>query len=339
MSLNVLGIETSCDDTSAAVVERGPRVLSCVVSGQDEFHEKYGGVVPEIASRRHIEVIDLVVKEAIFASGLAAEDLSGVAVTSGPGLIGSLLVGLNYAKGFAFARGLPFVGVNHVEAHLFAARLGDRSPDPPFVGLVVSGGHTNLYLVEGEANVRLLGKTLDDAAGECFDKVAKLLGLGYPGGAAIDRLAKKGDPEAVSFPRPMLTSENLSFSFSGLKTAVRKHLLKRDRKPEGKELFDIAAGFNAAVAEVLVAKLFRAARFHDVGRVVLAGGVAANTMLRSEAAKQAESRGIELFIPDLQFCTDNAAMIAAAGMTALFEGRVSPWSLNAYASLAGCSGG
>ncbi len=329
----VLGIESSCDDTSAAVVRDGRQVLSCVVTGQDTFHEKFGGVVPEIASRRHISVIDKIVFKAVFDSRVRMDGIEGVAATCGPGLIGAVLVGLNYAKGLAYSLGVPFIGVNHVEAHLFAARLEERRPKTPFVGLVVSGGHTNLYHVQAMDKIRLLGRTVDDAAGECFDKVGKLLGLDYPAGAQIDKLALNGDGKAISFPRPMMQSGDLNFSFSGLKTAVKNYLAGLDHKPEGQELNNIAASFSAAVADVLTAKLVDAARQCGVDRIVLAGGVAANGWLRKRTAESAEEKGLELYIPGQTFCTDNAAMIAASGTTALENGQTSPWSLNAYASL------
>ncbi|MCZ7582293.1 MAG: tRNA (adenosine(37)-N6)-threonylcarbamoyltransferase complex transferase subunit TsaD [Deltaproteobacteria bacterium] len=333
--MRILGIESSCDDTSAAVVQDGRRVLSCVVATQDAFHEKYGGVVPEIASRRHIEVIDQVMAEALEQAGVGADGLDGVAATQGPGLIGSLLVGLNYAKAFAFGRGLPFVGVNHVEAHLFAARLDERAPEPPFVGLVVSGGHTNLYHVSDPREVRLLGKTVDDAAGECLDKSAKLLGLGFPGGAALDRLAEEGDASAVPLPRPMIASGDHAFSFSGLKTAVKSTWTTPARRSKEKSWPISPPPFVAAVADVLAAKLFHAAEQTGARRIVIAGGVAASRRLRERVSREAEKRGMDLFIPDLTFCTDNAAMIAAAGTAALRAGERSDWSLDAFASLGG----
>ncbi|MCC6160256.1 MAG: tRNA (adenosine(37)-N6)-threonylcarbamoyltransferase complex transferase subunit TsaD [Deltaproteobacteria bacterium] len=329
----VLGIESSCDDTSAAVVEDGTRVRSCVVARQDEFHAKYGGVVPEIASRKHLEVIAAVVREAHARAGIEKSEIGGVAVSQGPGLVGSLIVGLNFAKAYAYAANLPFIGINHVEGHLWASRLGDRPAEPPFVGLVVSGGHTNLYLVDADRSMRLVGRTVDDAAGECFDKVAKMLGLGFPGGAMIDRLAAGGDPEGVDLPRPLIRSGDFRFSFSGLKTAVRTHLERRDMPPEGRDLGDLCASLNAAVVDVLLEKLQVAAREFGVGRVVIAGGVAANRMLRESAARRFEGAGIELSVPDFLFCTDNAAMIAAAGDSLLTAGVRSPWTANAYASI------
>ncbi len=329
----VLGIESSCDDTSAAVVEDGTRVRSCVVARQDEFHAKYGGVVPEIASRKHIEVIAAVVREAHEQAGVERRDISGVAVSQGPGLVGSLLVGLNFAKAYAYASALPFVGVNHVEGHLWASRLGDRPAEPPFVGLVVSGGHTNLYFVDTDRSMRLVGRTVDDAAGECFDKVAKMLDLGFPGGARIDQLASTGDAKAVDLPRPMIRSGDFRFSFSGLKTAVRTHVQARGTPPIGNDLADLCASLNAAVVDVLLEKLHLAAREFGARQVVVAGGVAANHMLRDRAASRFADAGIELFIPDFLFCTDNAAMIAAAGDALVAAGVRSPWNANAYASI------
>lgn len=329
----VLGIESSCDDTSAAVVEDGATVRSCVVARQDEFHEKYGGVVPEIASRKHLEVIAAVVREAHERAGVSRADIEGVAVSQGPGLVGSLLVGLNFAKAYAYAANLPFVGINHVEGHLWASRLGERPATPPFVGLVVSGGHTNLYFVDADRAMNLVGRTVDDAAGECFDKVAKMLGLGFPGGAMIDRLAATGDPNRVDLPRPLIRSGDYRFSFSGLKTAVRTHLEHRGSIPVGNDLGDLCASLNAAVVDVLLEKLHAAAREFGASRVVIAGGVAANRMLRDTATRRFAEAGIDVFIPDFLFCTDNAAMIAAAG-DALLSARVrSPWTANAYASI------
>lgn len=328
----VLGIETSCDDTSVALVRGGRDVLSCVVTSQDEFHARFGGVVPEIASRRHLETIDEALRLTLEKAGVALDSVGGVAASQGPGLIGSLLVGLNFAKGLAYARGLPFVGVNHVEGHLFAARLGERPAEPPFVGLVVSGGHTNVYRVD-ENGASPLGRTVDDAAGECFDKTAKLLGLGFPGGVQIDRLARGGDPAAVDLPRPMLRSGDLRFSFSGLKTAVRTYVESRPSPLPEKELADLCASLNAAVVDVLVAKLADAATAQGVRHVVVAGGVAANTMLRERAYAMCGERGWDCFIPDFRLCTDNAAMIAAAGDALLTAGKRSDWSANAFASL------
>ncbi|MCB9478092.1 MAG: tRNA (adenosine(37)-N6)-threonylcarbamoyltransferase complex transferase subunit TsaD [Deltaproteobacteria bacterium] len=330
--MRILAIESSCDDTSAAVVDDGRVVLSCVVSSQDAFHAKYGGVVPELASRRHLEMIGPVVDEALQRADTSLNEIDAVAATNGPGLIGSLLVGLNFAKSLAFARGLPFAAVNHIEGHLFAARLGDKAPAPPFVGLVVSGGHTDLYRVEVDYRPRLLGRTRDDAAGECFDKVAKMLGLGFPGGVVIDKLSRDGDPNGVELPRPMLHSGDDAFSFSGLKTAVKTHV-ETHGEPEGKALNDLAASLSAAIVDVLCAKLFAAAERERVSQVVVCGGVAANSMLRARVTQEAERRGMELFIPAIAFCTDNAAMIGAAGQALLDRQGPSPLSVNAFASL------
>ncbi|MBZ0273123.1 tRNA (adenosine(37)-N6)-threonylcarbamoyltransferase complex transferase subunit TsaD [bacterium] len=331
--MNILGIESSCDDTSAAVVRDGREALSNVVARQDELHEAFGGVVPELASRRHLELIDVIVTRALGQAGMTLDDIDAVAVALGPGLVGSLLAGLNYAKGLAFARGLPFLAINHVEAHLFAARLGETPPDPPFVGLVVSGGHTNLYLAGEDGATRLVGKTVDDAAGECLDKIARHLGLGFPGGAALDALARDGDPKAVALPRPKLSAGDLLFSFSGLKTAARRHIDLLGDAPSDKDRADLAASVIEAVCDVLVAKTVAAARAHGAKRVVIAGGVAANSRLREAARAAARAEGFELFVPPLAFCTDNAAMIAAAAFARMARGEISPWSVNAFATL------
>ncbi|MCB1153026.1 tRNA (adenosine(37)-N6)-threonylcarbamoyltransferase complex transferase subunit TsaD [bacterium] len=330
--MRILAIESSCDDTSAAVIDDGRVVRSCVVTSQDAFHAKFEGVVPELASRRHLETIGPVVQEALDRAGTSLNKIDAVAATNGPGLIGSLLVGLNFAKSLAFARGLPFIAVNHIEGHLFAARLSETAPTPPFVGLVVSGGHTDLYRVESDFRPQLMGRTRDDAAGECFDKVAKMLGLGFPGGVAIDKLSKDGNPTAVDLPRPMLHSGDDAFSFSGLKTAVKTHIDTHDR-PEGTALNDLAASLSAAIVDVLTAKLFAAAEREGVTQVVVCGGVAANSMLRRRVTEEAARRGMELFIPEIAFCTDNAAMIGAAGQVLLERQGPSPLSVNAFASL------
>jgi N6-L-threonylcarbamoyladenine synthase len=318
--MRVLAIETSCDETAASVVEDGRRVLSDVVATQIEIHRRWGGVVPELASRNHVVQVMPVVDEALSRAAVGAEGLDGLAVTSGPGLVGALLVGVQVAKALAFAWRKPLVGVNHLEGHLLAALLAERPPAFPYLGLVVSGGHTSLYDARGPGDYRLLGRTRDDAAGEAFDKGAKLLGLPYPGGVAIDRLARDGDREAIRFPKAIVKGADLDFSFSGLKTALLHHV-RRSGVPEGRALADLCASYQEAIVRALVEKAFRAARRLQHPRLVLAGGVAANSRLRAAAVERAgEYEGMEVFVPEARLCTDNAAMIAVAGTHALRRG-------------------
>jgi tRNA N6-adenosine threonylcarbamoyltransferase len=327
----VLGIETSCDETAAAVVEDGRRARSDVVATQIELHRKWGGVVPELASRNHVMQVMPVVDEALARAGVAPVDLDGLAVTSGPGLVGALLVGVQVAKALALAWEKPLVGVNHLEGHLLACFLSDRPPAFPFLALVVSGGHTSLYAAEDYGRYRLLGATRDDAAGEAFDKGAKLLGLPYPGGVAIDRLARGGDPRAIALPKAIVRGSELDFSFSGLKTALLHHV-RRHGVPEGAALADVCASYQEAIVGALVAKLFRAARRLQFERIVLAGGVAANSRLRAAVAERAaEYEGVEVFLPPPRLCTDNAAMIAVAGTHALRRGATAGPALAADA--------
>ena len=307
----ILGIESSCDETSAAVLE-GFQVRSHIVYSQ-MIHKKYGGVVPELASRAHEHAISQVVHAAFEASAKSPEDIDAVAVTYGPGLMGALLVGLNYAKGFALAQNIPLIGVNHVEAHLYAPMLEFPELKPPFLCLLVSGGHTMLVDVRGIRDFVILGTTRDDAAGESFDKTARLLQIGYPGGPVIDTLSDSGNPRALRFPRSLLEPDSLDFSFSGMKTAVLNHVRKHP-EPTEKDKADIAASFQEAVVDVLKEKLRRAIVFSGHTRIVLAGGVAANRRLRSELIKMAEKMQLELYYPPLEYCTDNAAMIAATGI-------------------------
>lgn len=317
----ILAIESSCDETAASVMRGGREELSSVVASQIDFHARFGGVVPEIASRKHTEAIVGVVDQALESAGVTFAEIDAVAVTAGPGLVGALVVGLAYAKGAACATGLPLIGVNHLEGHIYAARLLDPGLEPPLVALLVSGGHTMLVFVPEWGRYEVLGGTLDDAAGEAFDKVAKLLGLGYPGGPVISRLAAEGDPHAIPFPRPMLRSDDLDVSLSGLKTAVIQYV-ERERR-EGRELRlpDIAASFQAAVTDVQVAKTLKAVRSHAARAVVLAGGVAANPALRESLRAALAVEGVTLSVPPFDLCTDNASMIAAAAHDALVSGR------------------
>jgi N6-L-threonylcarbamoyladenine synthase len=305
----VLGIETSCDETAAAVVVDGTHVLSSVVSSQVDLHARFGGVVPEIASRAHVELLTPVVAQAMLEAGITGgEQVDAVAATVGPGLIGSLLVGVSAAKALALVWDVPFVAVNHLEAHLYASFLEEPQLELPLVVLLVSGGHTMLVAMEGHGRYRLLGQTVDDAAGEAFDKVARFLDLGYPGGPAIDRLSMKGDAAAIAFPRPM-EREGFDFSFSGLKTSVVNHV----RKNPDVTTADVAASFQEAVVDVLLAKARRAARDIGAKGLCLAGGVAANSRLRERAHDVCHEDGLHAFLPSRSMCTDNAAMIAAAG--------------------------
>ena len=329
----VLGIETSCDETAAAVLDGGRKVLSNVVASQDDVHAPYGGIVPELASRRHIEVIVPVVRRALAGAGIALRDVDGLAVTQGPGLVGSLLVGCSVAKAMAYATGKPLVGVNHLEGHIYAAFLEEHPPVHPFVALVVSGGHTALYVALGPGRYERVGQTRDDAAGEAFDKVAKLLGLGYPGGPVIERVAAGGDAAAIRFPTANMSDGAPDFSFSGIKTAVS--LFVKRAGPLGPSgVADVAASFQATAVKMLVRKTVRAARRLSIDRIVLTGGVAANTALRVALQAECDERGWTLHVPARRLCTDNAAMIAAAGHDRLESGERAPLTMNAVADLA-----
>jgi len=336
--MRILGIDTSCDDTSAAVVENGRRILSNIVSSQTAIHKKYGGIVPELASRRHVEMIWPVVDEALEEAGIRLDNLESISVCHGPGLIGSLLVGSSFAKALCYSKDIPLVAVNHLEGHVFSVFLEKTSPPFPFLALIVSGGHTSLYRIEGFGRYRELGRTRDDAAGEAYDKVSKLLGLGYPGGPVIDNLAQEGNPETIEFPRAYLP-ESLDFSFSGLKTAVLNYVRKLigDGKEERLKvpglLQDISASFQRAVVDVLVRKTEWAIKREHIKRVVLSGGVAANSELRKSMSTMGQERGVEIFIPSLALCTDNAAMIAAAGYHHIMSHNTAGLDLNPRAHL------
>ncbi|MBF0113197.1 MAG: tRNA (adenosine(37)-N6)-threonylcarbamoyltransferase complex transferase subunit TsaD [Desulfamplus sp.] len=311
-----LGIESSCDETAAAVVKDGKKILSSVISSQVAIHHKYGGVVPELASRMHIESISPVVMEAVQSAGISIEQIDGVAATRGPGLIGALLVGFSFAKSFAWAQGVPLAGVNHLEGHIYSVLLSDSPPEFPFVILLASGGHTNLYYVTSHNHFELMGQTRDDAAGEAFDKVAKMLGLGYPGGAVIERLAQKGDPYAISFPKSYLEKDSFDFSFSGIKSAVARYIHEHKViELGGGVAADIAASFQEAVTGVLAQKLIHAALHKGVKHFAVAGGVAANSALKRKllSSQLTATKELKLHLPPISLCGDNAAMIAARG--------------------------
>jgi N6-L-threonylcarbamoyladenine synthase len=312
-NIYVLGIETSCDDTCAAIVRNGTEILSNVVSLQNEIHRKYGGIVPEVASRRHIEMIDIVIREALEKAGKALEEIDAISVTNRPGLIGSLLVGVGAAKAISYAKDIPLIAVNHLEAHLYSNLLENPGIKGDFLGLIVSGGHSSLYLVDDGWNISEIGHTVDDAAGEAFDKIARYIGLGYPGGPIIDKLSREGNEQSIDLPRPMIDSGDFNFSFSGLKTALiyrtkkNSELLKESNTP------DLVASFQKAVVDVLVHKTISAAKETGVDRVLVSGGVAANSRLREELLKKGEENNIKIYIPSLYLCMDNAAMVGCLG--------------------------
>ncbi|NLJ40413.1 MAG: tRNA (adenosine(37)-N6)-threonylcarbamoyltransferase complex transferase subunit TsaD [Clostridiales bacterium] len=330
----ILGIETSCDDTSAAITRNGREILGQKIASQIELHKRYGGVVPEIASRKHIETISPLIEETIEEAGVSLDSLHGVAVTYGPGLAGALLVGVSAAKALAYGLTIPLIGVHHIEGHISANYIEHKDLEPPFLCLVVSGGHSHLVWVKDYGKYEILGRTLDDAAGEAYDKVARTLGLGYPGGPAIDKLAPKGDPHFIEYPRPYIKESHYNFSFSGLKTAVINHL--HNMKQQGQDYCaeDIAASFQQAVVDILVDKTIRAAQDKGTKKVALAGGVASNSALRAQLKERAEEKGLELYYPSPLLCTDNGAMIACAGYYRLLAGDISDLTLNAVPGLA-----
>ena len=333
LDVTLLGIETSCDETSAAVLRNGRELLSHVISSQIKTHQKYGGVVPEIASREHILHLRSVVEQALMEAGIGFSELSGIAVTYGPGLVGSLLVGVAGAKAMAYAAGIPLIGVNHLEGHIYANFLHTPDLEFPLLALLVSGGHSHLVYFEGHGQYKVLGQTRDDAAGEALDKVARTLGLGYPGGPQIQRVALEGNPHAFKFPRAMLEPGSLDFSFSGMKSAVLNTLNSARMKGESLSTPDLAASFQEAVVDVLVRKALLALEKTKAKTLVLAGGVAANTLLRERLTRETSHRGIRFNYPPPILCTDNGAMIATAGYYRYLAEDFAPWDLNAIPGL------
>jgi N6-L-threonylcarbamoyladenine synthase len=329
----ILSIESSCDETAAAVVENGRNVLSNIISSQIEIHKEFGGVVPEVASRKHIENVSGVISKAMEEANVTSEDIDAVAVTYGPGLVGALLVGINYAKGLAYAWNKPLIGVNHIEGHISANYIENKELNPPFVSLVASGGHTHLVYVNDFGNYQILGKTRDDAAGEAYDKIARAIGLGYPGGPLIDKVAKLGNKEAIKFPRVFIDEESLDFSFSGLKSAVLNYLHHCEQKNEKIVVEDVAASFQEAVVDVLVTKAIKAAKMKDCNTITLAGGVASNSRLRERLGEECKENNYVFLKPSPIFCTDNGAMIGCAAYYKYLKKEFNDSSLNAFPNL------
>ncbi|MFD3158217.1 tRNA (adenosine(37)-N6)-threonylcarbamoyltransferase complex transferase subunit TsaD [Haloimpatiens sp. FM7330] len=331
--IKILAIESSCDETSAAVVVNGRKVLSNIIASQIDIHTKFGGVVPEVASRKHIEVISTVVQEALEKANVTFDDIDAVGVTYGPGLVGALLVGLQYAKGLSYALNKPLIGVNHIEGHISANFIEYKELEPPFVCLVVSGGHTFIVHMKDYGEFEVLGQTRDDAAGEAFDKVARSIGLGYPGGPKIDKISKQGNAEAIKFPRANFHKECLDFSFSGVKSAVLNYLNSKKMKEEEIVREDVAASFQKAVVDVLVENAIKACKLKKVDKIAIAGGVASNSCLRETMIKECEKEGIKVLFPPLVLCTDNAAMIGSAAYFEYKQGKTAPLTLNAVPNL------
>jgi N6-L-threonylcarbamoyladenine synthase len=329
----IMGVETSCDETAVAIVEDGKKIISNIIASQIKVHQKYGGVVPEIASRKHMECIIPVIDKALSESGKKLSDLSGIAVTYGPGLIGSLLVGLSVAKAIAYAQNIPLIGVNHLEAHIYANFLEHKGIKTPLICLIVSGGHTSLVYIKDFRKYKLLGQTKDDAAGEVFDKIAKVLDLDYPGGPIVEQLAKEGNSSLIKFPRPLLNDGSYDFSFSGLKTAVIYYIKELKEKNKIIPVKDILSSFQQAVVDVLVEKTLRAALEFKTKQIILAGGVAANNSLRRKIKEKASLLNIKVFYPSLSLCTDNAAMVASAGYYKLKENKKSSLDLDVVSRL------
>ena len=329
----ILGIESSCDETAASVVKNGREVLSNVISSQIELHTVYGGVVPEIASRKHIEKINQVIEEALSEANVTLKDITAIAVTYGPGLVGALLVGVSAAKAISFATGIPLVGVHHIEGHISANFIENKDLEPPFVCLVASGGHSHLVVVKDYGEYEIVGRTRDDAAGEAFDKVARAIGLGYPGGPKIDKLSKEGNPEAIHFPRAKVEENQYDFSFSGLKSAVLNYLNGCQMKGEEVNRADVAASFQKAVIDVLVEHSLHAVKAYGYDKFAIAGGVASNSSLRSALEEECRKNNVEFYHPSPIYCTDNAAMIAVAGYYEYLKGVRSGYDLNAVPNL------
>jgi len=329
----ILGIESSCDETAASVVKNGREVLSNVISSQIDLHTLYGGVVPEIASRKHIEKINQVVEQALTDANCTMDDIDAIAVTYGPGLVGALLVGVSFAKSFAFAHNKPLVGVHHIEGHISANYIEHKELEPPFACLVVSGGHTHLVVVKDYGEYEILGATRDDAAGEAFDKVARAIGLGYPGGPKIDKISNEGNPDAITFPRAKVDNSVYDFSFSGLKSAVLNYLNSCEMKGETVNTADVAASFQKAVVDVLVDHAVNGVKEYGFDKLAIAGGVASNSHLRASFIKECEKNKISFYCPAPILCTDNAAMIASAGYYEYIKGNRSGWDLNAVPNL------
>ncbi|MBV7276272.1 tRNA (adenosine(37)-N6)-threonylcarbamoyltransferase complex transferase subunit TsaD [Clostridiaceae bacterium UIB06] len=332
--IKILSIESSCDETSAAVVVNGREVLSNIISSQIDIHTKFGGVVPEVASRKHVEVISVVVEEALEKAGVTLDDIDAIGVTYGPGLVGALLVGLQYAKALAYAKGKPLIGVNHIEGHISANFIQHKDLKPPFVCLVVSGGHTFIVYMKDYGEFEVMGQTRDDAAGEAYDKVARAIGLGYPGGPKVDKLSKEGNPEAIKFPRANFHDDkSLDFSFSGVKSAVLNYLNQMEMKKEEINRADVAASFQKAVVDFLVDNTIKACKLKGVNKVAVAGGVAANSCLRETLISVGKKNDIEVLFPELILCTDNAAMIGSAAYFEYVKGNTAPLTLNAIPNL------
>ena len=329
----ILAIESSCDETAASVVKNGREVLSNVISSQIELHKLYGGVVPEIASRKHIEKINQVIEEALEVAGVTLDDLDAIGVTYGPGLVGALLVGVAEAKAIAYAKKLPLVGVHHIEGHISANYIENLELEPPFICLVVSGGHTHLVCVKDYGQYEIIGRTRDDAAGEAFDKVARAIGLGYPGGPKIDKLSKEGNPDAIVFPKAHITDAPYDFSFSGVKSAVLNYINGCKMKGEEYNNADIAASFQKAVTDVLVDNAMRAVKEYGLNKFAIAGGVASNSTLREAMKEACEKNGVEFYHPSPIYCTDNAAMIGVAAYYEYISGTRHGWDLNAVPNL------